>query len=216
MTEYKEITDVLNEKIEEVKKQVISGKIKLLDYELAPFFAELKDALTTENLSRSSQTYKVACELLDQKFEELKKLLSSLESEQKFLDYLRSNPKDEEISRLFNGCWREVFKVNTVSPIFLEASKNKLCKDRGVPFTIEHLDKVRSNEEFLLEIPEHNFTEKMLEFLVRIQKKLPCLFEEIFGDEQDQVKIYEIFVYLLHLLQLGKIKYQKETNTLYT
>ena len=37
----------------------------------------------------------------------------------------------------------------------------------------------------------------------------------IFGDEQDQAKIYEIFVYLLHLLQLGKIKYQKETNTLY-
>lgn len=216
MTEYKEITEVLNRKIEEVQKQVISGKIKLLDYELAPFFAELKNALTTDNLNKSSKTYKVACELLNQKFEELKKLLSSLDSEQKFIDYLKSNPKDAEISRLFDGCWRKVFKVNAVSLTFLESSKNKLCKDKGVPITIEHLDRVFSDEEFLLEIPDQNFTEKMMIFLVRIQKKLPCLFEEIFGDEQDQAKIYEIFVYLLHLLQLGKIKYQKETNTLYT
>ena len=215
MTEYKEITEVLNQKIEEVQKQVISGKIKLLNYELAPFFAELKRGLNIENLNKSSKTYKSACELLNQKFEELKKLLSSLDSEQKFIDYLKSNPKDAEISHLFNGCWRKVFKVDALSLNFLESSKNKLCKDKGVPITIEHLDRMFSDEEFLLEIPDQNFTEKMMIFLITIQKKLPCLFEEIFGDEQDQAKIYEIFVYLLHLLQLGKIKYQKETNTLY-
>ena len=28
-------------------------------------------------------------------------------------------------------------------------------------------------------------------------------------------EIYEKFVYLLHLLQLGKIKYENETKTLY-
>ena len=215
MTEYKEVNEILNEKIEEVQKQVISGKIKLLDYELVPLFSELKKALNMDNLTKSSKTYKAACDLLDQKFEELKKLLSSLESEQKFIEYLKLNPTDLEISRLFDGCWRNVFNIDAISLNFLEISKNKLCKERGVPITIEHLNKVLSKEEFLLEIPEQNFTEKMFEFLVRIQKKLPCLFEEIFGDEQDQVKIYEIFVYLLHLLQLGKIKYQKETNTLY-
>ena len=216
MTEYKEITEYINQKIEEVQRKVISGKIKLLNYELAPIFTELKKALNIENLDNSSKTYKAACELLNQKFEELRRLLSSLDSEQKFIDYLKSNPKDAEISRLFDGCWRKIFHVDGLSLSFLEFSKNKLCKDKGVPITIEHLDKVFSDEEFLLEIPEHNFTEKMFEFLVRIQKYLPCSFEEIFGDEQDQAKIYEIFVYLLHLLQLGKIKYQKETNTLYT
>jgi len=176
MTEYKEITDVLNQKIEEVKKQVISGKINLLDYELAPFFAELKNALNTDNLTESSKTYKVACELLDHKFEELKKLLSSLETEQKFIDYLKSNPKDEEISRLFDNCWREVFKIDALSLYFLEFSTNKLCKDKGIPITIEHLDKVLSNEEFLLEIPEQKFTDKMMEFYLEIEHFLPCLF----------------------------------------
>jgi hypothetical protein len=215
MTEIKEITEILDERIEEIQKQVISGKINLLDYELAPLFTELKNALNMDNLNNSSKTYKDACVLLNQKFDELKKMLSTLDSEQKFFDYLKSNPKDEEISQLFNGCWRQVFKVDSMSLSFLEFSKNKLCKERGVPITIEHLDKVFSDDEFLLEIPERNFTEKMTAFFKDIQKRLPCLFEEIFGKEQDQAKIYELFVYLLHLLQLGKIKYQKETNTLY-
>ena len=215
MTEYKEITEVLDEKIEQVQKQVISGKINLLDYELAPLFTELKKALNIDNLNKASKTYKDACILLNKKFDELKKLLSSLDSEQKLFGYLKSNPKDVHISQLFDGCWRKVFEVDSLSLGFLESSKNKLCKDKGVPITIEHLEKVFSDQEFLLEIPEQNFTEKMIAFFNEIQKRLPCLFEEIFGKEQDQAKIYEMFVYLLHLLQLGKIKYQKETNTLY-
>ena len=215
MTEYKELTDVLDEKIEQVQKQVISGKISLLDYELAPLFTELKKILNIDNLNKASKTYKDACVLLNKKFDELKKILSSLDSEQKFFSYLKSNPKDVQISQLFDGCWRKVFQVDSLSFGFLESSKNKLCKDKGVPITIEHLEKVFSDQEFLLEIPEHNFTEKMIAFFNEIQQRLPCLFEEIFGKEQDQAKIYEMFVYLLHLLQLGKIKYQKETNTLY-
>jgi len=215
MTEYKGITEYLNVKIEEVQKKVISGKIKLLNYELAPIFAELKNGLNMDNLNNSSKTYKAACELLNQKFEELKRLLSSLDSEQKFFDYLKSNPKDVEISQLFDGCWRKVFQIESLSLNFLESSKNKLCKDKGAPITIVHLDKVFSKEEFLLEVPEQNFTEKMIAFFNEIKKRLPCLFEEIFGREQDQAKIYEMFVYLLHLLQLGKLKYQKDTNTLY-
>jgi len=216
MTERKAITELLDEKIEEVQRQVISGKINLLDYELAPIFTELKNILNMDNLNESSKIYKDACVLLNQKFDELKKMLSSLDSEQKFFKYLNSNPKDTEVSYLFNGCWRKVFIIDSMSLSFLEFSKNKLCKDKGEPISIEHLEKVFSDEEFLLEIPEQNFTEKMMEFYVEIQNRLPCLFEEIFGKEQDQAKIYELFVYLLHLLQLGKIKYQKETNTLYT
>ena len=49
----------------------------------------------------------------------------------------------------------------------------------------------------------------------KIKNRLPCLYDDIFEDEHDQLKIFENFVFLLHLLQLGKIKYQKETNFLY-
>ena len=40
-------------------------------------------------------------------------------------------------------------------------------------------------------------------------------YDEIFEDEHDQIRIFENFVYLLHLLQLNLIKYQKETKYLY-
>ena len=55
----------------------------------------------------------------------------------------------------------------------------------------------------------------MTEYFNGIKDKLPCSFNDIFGKEKIQEKIYENFVYLLHLLQLGKIKYENETKTLY-
>ena len=54
-----------------------------------------------------------------------------------------------------------------------------------------------------------------MRFYNSIQKKLPCSLEDIFEDYTEQEIIYENFVYLLHLLQLGKIKYLKETNVIY-
>ena len=70
-------------------------------------------------------------------------------------------------------------------------------------------------QNFLLEVPEQKFTEKMNNYFNHIKSRLPCSFDEIFENEQDQIKVYENFVYILHLLQLGKLKYQKETNFLY-
>jgi len=54
-----------------------------------------------------------------------------------------------------------------------------------------------------------------MDFFNAIKYKFPCSFDDIFEDEHDQIIIYEKFVYILHLLQLGKIKYQKESNFLY-
>ncbi len=55
----------------------------------------------------------------------------------------------------------------------------------------------------------------MTEFFNGIKDILPCSFNDIFAKEKIQEKIYEKFVYLLHLLQQGKIKYENETKTLY-
>jgi len=55
----------------------------------------------------------------------------------------------------------------------------------------------------------------MLAFFNSIKDKLPCSYEQIFENELDQMKIFENFVYLLYLLQLNKIKYEKNTNMLY-
>ncbi|NGX49404.1 MAG: hypothetical protein K940chlam5_01002, partial [Candidatus Anoxychlamydiales bacterium] len=59
------------------------------------------------------------------------------------------------------------------------------------------------------------FTEKMMDFFNSIKDKLPCSYDDVFEDEKIQSKLFENFVYLLHLIQLNKIKYEKNTNTLY-
>ena len=210
-----DITEVLNNRIRDIQKKILSGKVNLLDLELVPLFDELKDSLTVHNLEKSSETYKNACLLLNQKFDELRSMLSSLESEKQFLNYLNSNPSDLELYSLLNECWRNLFTIDAISLDFLELSQKRLGIDRGGPITIEHLQKAKVKDKFLLEIPKHKFTEKMMMFYNFIRKKLPCSLEDIFEDYTEQEIIYENFVYLLHLLQLGKIKYLKETNVIY-
>ncbi len=210
-----DITEEINRKIEEVQKAVLNGKLSLLDYELVPLFNDLKNSLSIYNLNKYSKSYKDACGLLIQKFDLLKNLLSSLDTEKKFSEYLKLNPNDLEIYELLQGCWRESFNIDALSFDFLKSSNNKLSIDRGSPITIEHLEKLNVKNDFLLEIPTQKFTEKMMSYFNSVKEKLPCLFNDVFEEENAQEEIYENFVYLLHLLHLGKIKYENETKTLY-
>jgi len=209
------ILEELNRKIKDIHDDILEGKISLLDLELVPMFNQIKDSLNIDNLDKHSLIYKNTCELLNQKFDELKKLLSSLDTQEKFAKYLNTNPTDVEIYELFDGCWNKIFTLETLSINFLEISKEKLSKLIKKSYSIEHLQKKDEGGVFILEVPKLKFSEKMTEFFNSIQSKLPCSFDEIFEGDSDQIKIFEKFVYLLHLLQLGKIKYQKETNTLY-
>ena len=210
-----DFSEDINKKIENINDDVLSGKINLLDLELIPIFSDIKDSLSIFNIENYSESYVNACELLNRKFEELRNLLSSLDIEKKFIDFLKENPEEDKIIDIFNGCWNNYFELDALSLNFLEYAENRFCKEKTMDFTIEHLNKERSDYEFILEIPKLKFTEKVNAFFNKIRNKLPCYFEEAFEENIDQLKIYEQFVYLLHLLQLGKVKYQKETNTLY-
>jgi hypothetical protein len=215
MIEFQDLSEELNQIIENIKKNIISDNISLLDLELKPIFKKLEDSLSIYNIDNYSQVYKDACKLLNQKFEELKELLSSLKNEKKFYEYIKTNPDDHEIFKLFESCWVNTFTIDSISFDFLDYIKERFLNIQKSPIKIEHLEKVVKKGEFLLEIPEQGFTEKIMNYFEYIKEKLPCKFYNIFEDEIDQIKIFEHFVFLLHLLQLNKIKYQKETNTIY-
>ncbi|MFX0076274.1 MAG: hypothetical protein ACFE96_12590 [Candidatus Hermodarchaeota archaeon] len=210
-----DFSEKINRKIEEIREDVLLGKINLLELELNPIFSDIKDSLSIFNIKNYSRSYVNACELLNRKFEELRNLLSSLDIEKNFENFLKNKPNREEIYDIFKGCWNHVFELETLSFNFLEYSISRFGKSRATDLKIEHLDKERSDFQFLLEVPKLKFTEKVNEFFEEIKDKLPCYFEEVFESEEEQIIIYEKFVYLLHLLQLGRVKYQRETNTLY-
>ena len=208
-------SEEINKKIEDIKKKIVSRDISLLDIELVPIFKNLKDTLNIYNINKYSTTYKKGFRLLIQKFEELKFLLTYLDNEEILLNYLNTNPGDLEIYQLFEGCWKKPFNIETLSLRFLESSKDKLCSKKEVFSTVDFVEKIELKESFLLEVPKQKYTEKMMIFFNSIKDKLPCSYDDIFEEHIQQIKIFEDFVYLLHLLQLGMIQYQKESNFLY-
>ncbi|MFW9998553.1 MAG: hypothetical protein ACFE9Q_01450 [Candidatus Hodarchaeota archaeon] len=213
--DHQDLSKEINKKIEDIKKKVLSGELSLLDVELFPIFENLKDSLNIYNIDKYSITYTSAFKLLSQKFEELKIYLSYLDNKDKFINFIKTNPKDFEISELLEDCWMKPFTIKTLSLEFLEYSIERLIADKQDLFSIEPIDKIDIKTNFLLEIFDKKFTEKMDAFFESIKHKLPCSYDEIFDGEEDQIKIFEYFVYLLHLLQLGRLNYQKETNFLY-
>ncbi|MFX1324251.1 MAG: hypothetical protein ACFE8N_04795 [Promethearchaeota archaeon] len=215
MEDYRDFSKEINKKIEEIQSKVLSGEINLLEIELVPIFENLKHSLNIRNINKYSKSYANAFQLLIRKFEELKVLINDLDRKEGFLDYLKGNPKDSEILKMLNNCWIKPFATSSLSLQFLETSFDKLNIEKSNQNFIEHIDRIKVTQDFLLEVPEQKFIEKMLDFFNHIKNKFPCLFDEIFEDEQDQIEIYEKFVYILHLLQIGKVKYQKETNFLY-
>ena len=210
-----DLSEEINKRIALIKEDVLLGKINLLELQLNPIFNEIKNSISISNIENYSQSFNNAVELLNRKFEELKNLLSSLDIEKNFEDFLKTHPNEDQISNIFHGCWRKTFHLEPISLKFLDYASNRYVKERITNFNIEHLLREKNNDQFLLEIPRYEFTEKINVFYDEIKKKLPCFFEDVFDNELDQIEIYEQFVYLLHLLQLGKVKYQKDTNTLY-
>ncbi|MFW9937500.1 MAG: hypothetical protein ACFFD5_07605 [Candidatus Thorarchaeota archaeon] len=215
MIEFQDLTEEINKLVEGIKKEIYSSNVSLLDLELRPIFQKLEETLSIYNIENYAETYRDACKLLNQKFEELKILLSSIDNKKKFYEYIKSEPDDEEISQLMKDCWRETFIIDSISLNFLDYIKERFLKLKKTPIKIEHLNKASKQGDFLLEIPKQSFTERMINYFVIIKEKLPCKFHEVFEEESDQIKVFENFVFILHLLQLGKIKYQKETETLY-
>lgn len=209
------IPQKVRDQLIKIKQDILSGKISLLKLELNPLFQEIINSVNTTNIFQFSPLYKETNKILYQKFEELKKLLIHMDNEQRYVQFLEKSPTDSTIAALFNGCWRKAFHVESLSFDFLEESQQKLLAAHREPINIKELSRIGSKQKFILEIPKQKFTEKMYLYLKSIADKLPCSLDEIFDTETNQLEIYEHFIYLLHLLQLGQIKYQKETNTLY-
>ena len=215
MEENKDFSEEINKTIKEIQTKVLSGELTMLDIELVPIFENLKNSINIKNIINYSSIYSDAFQLLVQKYEELKILINRLDRKETFFKFLKSNQKVSDILQLLEGCWIKPFSIESLSFDFLNSSREKLNFGPVSQPVIEHLKKVEIKQNFLLEVPEYKFSEKIINFFDAIKHKFPCSFDDIFEEEKDQIKIYEKFVYVLHLLQMGKIKYQKETNFLY-
>ena len=143
-----DLSEKINRRITLIKDDVLSGKINLLELQLNPIFSEIKNSISIYNIENYSQSYKNAVELLNDKFEELKNLLRSLDIEKKFEDFLKTNPNEAQISDLFSGCWRRTFYLEPISLKFLDYASNRYVRERISNYNIEHLTREKTNDQF--------------------------------------------------------------------
>lgn len=203
------------QQIDDIRNRVLSGEIKILDYQLIPVFDELRKSLNVDTIDGHSKAYSTACILLENKLEELKNLISSSEMERKLVEFLENQPSDVLIAKVFNNCWKKPLVIERLSYDFLKYSKDLLCKDKTPKKEIQHEEYSPPTEDYIIKIQKQNFTEEMTNYFESIRHKLPCTFNELFEDEPNRITACQNFVFLMHLIQYGKIHYQKETDHLY-
>jgi len=182
--------------IQEIFEIINKGSENALSVDLFPIFQKFKRAINMSNLDVSSSTFSKLCSIIETKFNELQMFLALFGQEKKFLTYLESNPSNIEISNLLK-------------------SKNFLENRRREGYTIENLQIPNKNENFVLEMRSISFQETIENYYNEIYRKLPCNIEDLFEELESQEEIYEKFFIILHLLQSGKIMYQKQTNFVY-
>ncbi len=203
------------EEIQEIFDIIHRGSKHALSVDLNPIFQKFKRSITTQNLNESSSAFSKLCNIIETKFNELQMYLALFGQEKKFLTFLESNPSDIEIFNLFKGCWYKPFNLNALSLDFLEESKDSLENRIREGYIIENLEIPQKDENFLLEMPSSSFQEIIENYFNKISEKLPCNMEDLFEDIENQEEIFEKFIMILHLLQNGKIMYQKQTNFIY-
>lgn len=208
-------TPSIIEEIQKIFETVRSGSLDALSVDLNPIFQKFKRAINAQNLNESSSAFSKLCDIIETKFNELQMYLALFGQEKKFLTFLESNPSDIEVFSLFKGCWYKPYNLNALSLDFLEESKNSLESRVREGYIIENLEIPLKDENFILEIPSSSFQKTIENYFNKIYKKLPCNMDDLFEELESQEEIYEKFIIILHLLQNGKIMYQKQTNFIY-
>ena len=131
--------------LDKIRKDIISGKISLLELELSSIFQKINETLNVKNLLNYSKPFESTCELLEDKFNELKKLLNTINSDKLFNDYLKKkSPNDNEIYSLLAKTWRDPFVVESISLEFLKYSNNRFSKEKKEINSIDHIFNVKS------------------------------------------------------------------------
>ena len=203
------------EEIQEIFEIIHRGSKHALSVDLNPIFQKFKRSINTQNLNESSSAFSKLCNIIETKFNELQIYLALFGQEKKFLGFLESNPSDIEIFNLFKGCWYKPFNLDVLSLDFLEGSKDSLESRIREGYIIENLEIPQKDENFLLEMPSSSFQEIIENYFNKISEKLPCNMEDLFEDIEKQEDKFEKFIMILHLLQNGLIRYQKQTNFIY-
>ncbi len=205
----------LLERISFLKNQVLLGKKSLLDEDLESLFIEFKDLISESELETSIQIMNDGTIILEKKLEELRDFISIISQKNQILEYLKNSSSDEAFSKILNIIWQSPLLLPHFSLSFLTKSferlvLNKKSSNLGIFFK----DKPNLASPDIRELPEIDkpYKIKMFEYLNSIQPILPTTLEGLLNKNLFIDDYYKYFSYILHLLQLGYLTYNKSSK----
>ena len=205
----------LLERIRFLKNQVLIGKKSLLDEDLESLFVEFKDLISESELETSIQIMNDGTIILEQKLEELRDFISLISQKNQILEYLKNSSSDESFAKILNKIWQSPLLLPHFSLSFLTKSferlvLNKKSTNLGVFFK----DKPILASPDIRELPEIDkpYKIKMFEFLNSIRPIFPATLDDLLNKDHSIDIYFEYFSYILHLLQLGYLTYNKSSK----
>ena len=205
----------LLERISFLKNQVLIGKKSLLDEDLESIFIEFKDLISESDLETSIQIMNDGTIILEQKLEELRDFISFISQKNQILEYLKNPSSDEFFTKILNKIWQSPLQLPHFSLSFLSKSferlvLNKKSNNLGIIFK----EKPNLANPEIRELPEIDkpYKMKMFGYLNSIRQILPSTLDGLTNKAHSIDIYYESFSFLLHLLQLGYLTYNKSSK----
>ena len=205
----------LLERISFLKNQVLIGKKSLLDEDLESIFIEFKDLISESDLETSIQIMNDGTIILEQKLEELRDFISFISQKNQILEYLKNPSSDEFFTKILNKIWQSPLQLPHFSLSFLSKSFERLVlnkKSNNLGIIFKEKPNLASPE--IRELPEIDkpYKMKMFGYLNSIRQILPSTLDGLTNKAHSIDIYYESFSFLLHLLQLGYLTYNKSSK----
>jgi hypothetical protein len=207
--------DQLADHIATMRSYVSSGEISLIDQQLGPIFDSLRQLLTEDDLSKGLEILQNSTLFLTEKLDEINRFISQLSQREKYLRFLQQNPSDERLAGILSSVWNQPMRLFPFSIQFLHQSYTQLVQNKPIRrffHSGEVLESPSVKPTMKIDDKAAEFEIEMNMFYDELHSKLPLNLTEILSPYTEPEAYYTHFSYLLHLLYLGKLFFDRTTN----
>ena len=205
---------MLLERTTQLKHQMESKHISLIEEELKSIFIDLKNLISPNDLDLGIAVMENGTLILEQKIEEVKRFINYLSQKDQIIQFLTSSATDQQLETILSQVWHCPIKIPYLSLDYINEKWIKLVKNKTQRKQNQFSELPAINEKSVVPLTEFTdpFEKQMQNFLIFIIPILPASLDKILNKLGDIEQYFEQFSLILHLLQEGFLHYEKKTQ----
>lgn len=207
---------VLALQVRTLKEKLDKGQISVIDQQLGRIFTQLKRLVTEDQILPALNVMQDGTTILGEKIEEIFRFILQLSHREQINRLLNEHLSDDHLAALLQQFWYQPCMPPQGSHSFLEESWVQLVKnkpernDGATPPEDQFLG--AEPEQRPIESYQEPFEARMIQYFTSIEPSLPCRYAALMPKEIQSETDTEHFILFLHLMQNGKIHYNKDLD----